>query len=145
MVKLCVYLTGSNTYGANLCGMQDLKFGKEVRLKSKKRIEKLFKNGQSFGMYPLRAVWDPVEQNPENCPVQIGISVAKKKFPRAVDRNRIRRQVREAFRMHKGLIGAGQQPVALMVLYTATEALPFLVIEEAMVRLLKKVNKINHP
>ncbi len=122
--------------------MQDLKFGTEVRLKSKKRIEKLFKSGHSFGMYPLRAVWDPVEQNPKNCPIQIGVSVAKKKFPHAVDRNRLRRQVREAFRIHQGLIGTDHQPIALMVLYTATEALPFLVIEAAMVRLLKKINKI---
>lgn len=122
--------------------MQDLKFGKEARLKSKKRIEKLFKNGQSFGMYPLRAVWDPVEQNPENCPIQIGVSVAKKKFPHAVDRNRLRRQVREAFRIHQGLIGTGRRPVVLMVLYTATEALPFSVIEAAMVRLLKKMSKM---
>lgn len=122
--------------------MQDLKFGKGARLKSKKQIEKLFKNGHSFGMYPLRAVWDRVEQNPENGIIQFGASVAKKKFPRAVDRNRIRRQMREAFRLRKELLGPEHQPVALMVLYTATEALPFPTVEAAMTRLLKKISKI---
>ncbi|MEY4133683.1 MAG: ribonuclease P protein component [Saprospiraceae bacterium] len=121
--------------------MHHLKFDQERRLKRRKIIEKLFKNGHSFGMYPLRAVWIPVEQSPENCTVQMGVSVAKKKFPHAVDRNRIRRQVREAFRIHQGLLAGLEAPLALMVLYTAAEALPFSDIEGAMVRLLKKIGK----
>ena len=65
----------------------------------------------------------------------------QKKFPPAVDRNRIRRQVREAFRIHQGLLAGLEAPLALMVLYTAAEALPFSDIEGAMVRLLKKIGK----
>lgn len=121
--------------------MHDLKFDQKMRLKRRKIIEKLFKNGHSFGMYPLRAVWIEVEQSPENCTVQMGVSVAKKKFPRAVDRNRIRRQVREAFRIHQDLFKKIEVPIALMVLYTATEALPFSDIEGAMLRLQKKICK----
>jgi ribonuclease P protein component len=121
--------------------MHDLKFDKTMRLKRRKIIEKLFKNGHSFGMYPLRAVWLPVEQSPENCTVQMGVSVAKKKFPHAVDRNRIRRQVREAFRIQQGLLTGIERPVVLMVLYTAAETLPFGDIEGAMTRLLKKMYK----
>ncbi len=112
------------------------------RLKSKKRIKELFDSGHSFGMYPLRAVWKGVEQNPSDCPVQIAVSVPKKKFPSAVARNRIRRQVREAYRLHKQLLDPSNPPAALMILYTGQEALPWTEIEPAMIRLLKKLNKI---
>ena len=71
----------------------------------------------------------------------MGVSVAKKKFPHAVDRNRIRRQVREAFRIQQGLLTGIERPVVLMVLYTAAETLPFGDIEGAMTRLLKKMYK----
>lgn len=117
-------------------------FTRNERLKRKKRIKELFDSGHSFGMYPLRAVWKAVEQNPSNCPAQMAVSVPKKRFPSAVARNRIRRQVREAYRLHKQLLDPSNPPAALMILYTGQEALPWTDIEPAMIRLLKKLNKI---
>lgn len=122
--------------------MTGYRFVKNERLKSSKTIGQLFKSGSSFGMYPLRAVWKLVEQNPEKSMLQIAVSVPKKKFPRAVDRNRLRRQVREAFRLHKHRfeqIVSDAPPIALMILYTGVEALPYSTIETAMIRMLKRL------
>lgn len=120
-------------------------FRPNERLKSRKTIGNLFKTGNSFGMYPLRAVWIEVEQLPGNCPFQMTVSVPKKRFPKAADRNRIRRQVREAFRLNKHQLQPTQtpppKPIALMILYTATEQLPYSAIEEAMIRLVKKLGR----
>ncbi len=118
-------------------------FRPNERLKSRKTIGELFKSGNSFGVYPLRAVWIEVEQLPGNCPFQMTASVPKKRFPKAVDRNRIRRQVREAFRLHKHRLqqanAPAPKPIALMILYTGVEMLPYASIEEAMIRLVKKL------
>ncbi len=122
--------------------MPGYRFVKNERLKSSKTIGQLFKSGSSFGMYPLRAVWKLVEQNPEKSMLQIAVSVPKKKFPKAVDRNRLRRQVREAFRLHKhrfGQLATDTPPIALMILYTGVEALPYATIETAMIRMLKRL------
>jgi ribonuclease P protein component len=73
---------------------------KEERLNSKKIIEQLFAGGaQSFVVSPLRIVYKPIEDSP--VPVSILISVSKKCFARAVDRNRVKRQIREAYRKQK--------------------------------------------
>ena len=75
-------------------------FKKEERLCNIKLIEKLFSDGSSFLVYPFRIVWLPEDSN-SNLPVQVLISVPKKKFKRAVDRNLIKRRIREVYRLHK--------------------------------------------
>ena len=72
---------------------------KEERLSWKRYIDLLFAKGQSFVAFPLRVVYLPVEESV--APVSILVSVPKKKFKRAVKRNLIKRQVREAYRIHK--------------------------------------------
>ena len=75
---------------------------KTERLHSKIVIEKMFAGGflRSFSVFPLRAVYMSVEQ--QEVPVSILISVPKKRFKRAVKRNRVKRQIREAYRKNKG-------------------------------------------
>lgn len=74
---------------------------KAERLNSKLAIENLFSGrAKSLSVFPLRAVFIPVEIN-ENTPAAILISVPKKRFKRAVKRNRVKRQVREAYRKNK--------------------------------------------
>ena len=63
------------------------------RLKGKKQIEKLFVSGRSIGAFPLRLVY--IETEIIN---KVGVSVSKKHFKNAVDRNKIKRAAREAFR-----------------------------------------------
>lgn len=75
-------------------------FSKIERLTGEIRIASLFSKGKSFVCYPFRVVY--VNANSESlCPVRILISVPKKKFKRAVDRNRVKRLIREAYRRSK--------------------------------------------
>lgn len=73
---------------------------KSERLCSKILIEELLKSRLSFVKYPFRVVYN-VSSKAGPFPARIAVSVSKKKFKRAVKRNRIKRLVREAFRLHK--------------------------------------------
>ena len=81
-------------------------FKKRERMVSLKLIESLFGGGCSFSVaaFPLRAVYMLSERQTGDSPVQLLISVPKKRFKHAVDRNRVKRQIREAFRQHKDLL-----------------------------------------
>lgn len=84
--------------------------GKEERVKSKKLIEKLFTGGGSHSLsaFPLRLVYmtlDNTEGESMGHPdLQMMVSVSKRKFKHAVKRNRVKRQVREAYRLNKHLL-----------------------------------------
>jgi ribonuclease P protein component len=75
-------------------------FKKEERLCSKKLIEELFHNGSSFLLYPFRIVWLKHDL-PADVPVQVLINVPKRRFKKAVDRNLIKRRIRESYRLNK--------------------------------------------
>ncbi|HLT86717.1 MAG TPA: ribonuclease P protein component [Sphingobacterium sp.] len=77
-------------------------FTKEERLCSKRLIESLFRNGSSFVVYPYRVVflYGPSIQQ-DAAPAQCIISVSKRRFRKAVDRNAIKRCIREAYRLQK--------------------------------------------
>ena len=81
-------------------------FSKEERIVSNLLIETLFEKGNSHSLtaYPLRAVFLKTEHHEGCAPVQLLISVPKKRFKHAVDRNRVKRQVREAYRKNKSLL-----------------------------------------
>ncbi len=74
-------------------------FSKQERLCSNKRIDALFASGDSFIAYPLRVVY--ISNKAESPSVSVLISVPKKKFKRAVKRNRVKRLIREAYRLNK--------------------------------------------
>jgi ribonuclease P protein component len=75
-------------------------FSKEERLCSRKLLDQLFKNGSSFLLYPFRISYLRVEDSAES-PVQVVINVSKKRYKRAVDRNLIKRRIREIYRIQK--------------------------------------------
>jgi ribonuclease P protein component len=108
---------------------------KEERLSWKRHIDLLFLKGQSFVAFPLRVVYLQVE-NPMPAPVAIMISVPKKKIRKAVGRNRIKRQVREAYRVRKHeLIDARTEKdksLLLAFLYLDKEIQPAAEMEKAM-------------
>ena len=78
-------------------------FRKQERIVSKQLMETLFDKGDSHSLaaFPLRAIYTLTDRREGCAPVQILISVPKKRFKHAVDRNRVKRQVREAYRQHR--------------------------------------------
>jgi ribonuclease P protein component len=118
-------------------------FTRPERLKSRKAISSLFRGGHSFVAYPLRVVWK--ESSPYLAAmsrVQVLISVPKRNFKTAVARNRLKRQIREAYRLQKqefyDKIKASDLHISLMVSYIAKEALPFAEIEAGVRKLIRK-------
>src|SRR5271170_3084196 len=96
-------------------------FKKEERLCNKKLIDGLFHSGSSFLCYPFKVSWLVVEE-PRIYPAQIVFSVSKKRFKRAVDRNLIKRRMREAYRLNKqdclyNVLNSADKKIALSVGY----------------------------
>lgn len=75
-------------------------FRKEERLCSRKHLDLLFKSGSSFLLYPFRVSYLFIDQ-PADVPAQVVINVPKKRYKRAVDRNLLKRRIREAYRLNK--------------------------------------------
>ena len=115
---------------------------KKERLKSASIISQLFEKGQSFSRYPLRLVWMEQKQANDSFPVQVAFSVSKRKFKLAVDRNRIKRQMREAWRLNKHLlyekVDNGGVNYALMIIYVAKEKAPYAEVEKNMQKMIRK-------
>lgn len=113
-------------------------FSKKEKLKSKKLIQQLFDEGQWVSVFPLRMVYLPTTLE-DNISAQVGVSVSKRLFKRAVDRNRIKRLMREAYRLNKASIFNNiTTQYALMILYIGNEKLEFEDLEKKMKLLFKK-------
>lgn len=92
--------------------------------------------------FPLRVVYMPVERAEGEMPVQMMVSVSKRHFKHAVDRNRCKRLVREAYRHHKHQLwdALGEnQALAVAFLWTSNELMPYDVVEQRMVSLLTRM------
>jgi len=97
------------------------KFNKLEKLKSRKLITELFSSQQSIAQFPFRLVWNITELN-SPYPAQVAFSVPKRTFKKAVDRNFIKRQMRDVYRLnrrglYKTLKNSNQQ-AAIMLLFT---------------------------
>jgi ribonuclease P protein component len=118
-------------------------FKKEERLCNKKLIDGLFHNGSSFLCYPFRASWMPVD-NAQQFPVQVVFSVAKKRYKRAVDRNMIKRRMREAYRLNKqallyDLLADADKRIVLSIGFIGKELADYALIEKKMLKLLAQL------
>ena len=113
-------------------------YPKHEKLKSKTTIDLLFSNGNSVSKFPLRLVY--VENSEENAElIKIGVSVSKKYFKKAVDRNYYKRVLRETYRLNKHLlIDNLEKPYAFMFFYQTKERLSYQEIEEKTIQLFQK-------
>ncbi|MBD0823308.1 MULTISPECIES: ribonuclease P protein component [Aestuariibaculum] len=119
-------------------------YNKNEKLKSKKLIDQLFSEGQSVSAYPLRLVYMPTAFN-EDIIAKTGVSVSKRQFKTAVDRNRIKRLLREAYRLNKGVFFNNiSTQYAFMILYIGKDKPTLSQIENRMQHLFKKfLNKVS--
>jgi len=118
--------------------MGTFSFPKSERLYKKKDIQELFDRGSSFYLYPFRII---VQKLPEVNTNQVLFSVSKKNFKRAVDRNLIKRRMREAYRLNKSLLPA-ESSYQIAYIYTAKDILEFGQIRDKMIASFKRVEGI---
>lgn len=120
-------------------------FCKDERLKREQHIETLFRSGKAFSVFPLRIICLPVSRGPESHPARAGFVVPKKKFRHAVNRNRLKRLMREAWRLQKGAfyssIPAGMQ-LHLFFIYTDTKEADYPTVFAAVAKGLIKLGDI---
>ncbi|MCF6295399.1 MAG: ribonuclease P protein component [Flavobacteriaceae bacterium] len=96
-------------------------FSKKEKLKSKKLIEQLFAEGKSVSAYPLRLIFMETAFI-EDVKLKVGVSVSKRNFKKAVDRNRIKRLLRESYRLQKHLYFNNiTTQYAFMILYIGND------------------------
>lgn len=121
-------------------------FGKKEKLVSKKTIDALFSGGNSRSMsaYPLRVVFMRKERCETEEPAQVMVSVSKRHFKRAVKRNRVKRQIREAYRLNKHLLYEALEQkkdmaVAMAFIWQSDELAETALITEKMQSLLGRM------
>jgi ribonuclease P protein component len=114
----------------------DFSYPKGERLKSKKTIDLLFAKGKSVSKYPLRLVYVEL---PEDQQHKFGVSVSKKYFKKAVDRNYFKRVLRETYRLNKHLLLEPlTKPYAIMFFYQTSDRLSYSDINTKTIQLFQK-------
>jgi ribonuclease P protein component len=110
------------------------------RLKSKITIDKIFAEGKSAFVYPIKLAYLSLPKNQYTEICKYGVSVSKRNFKLAVDRNRIKRQMREAIRLqYSGISGHEGHVTMMMFIFAGKEKLEYDIIERAIKKLLKKI------
>jgi ribonuclease P protein component len=117
-------------------------FTKEERLCSKIALDGLFEKGSSFHSFPFKIVWQ-ITNNPIPFQAQVAISVPKRIFKRAVDRNKIKRRIREVYRKQKASFytSLGEKKIVFIIIYTSKTILEYRDLEEKMIVALERLQK----
>lgn len=115
------------------------KLPKVLKLKSKKQIETLFKMGSKIKGYPLLMVYYPTSLE---VPFQFSCSVSKRFFKKAVDRNRIKRLIRENFRKKKYIFDNDGNSYLIMFLYVGKEMPTYATVAQSFQKIERKWQKI---
>jgi len=117
-------------------------FNKKEKLKSRKLLDQLFTKGKSVSVFPVKVFYLPLASEADE-PVQAGVGVSGRNFSKATDRNRIKRLLREAYRLNKSILHealtADQKKIAVFILYLGKEKPELTALNEAMPLVLNKL------
>lgn len=115
-------------------------YPKQEKLKSRTTIDLMFTEGKSVSKYPLRLVYVPIDaEYADSSPLKMGVSVSKKYFKRAHDRNYFKRVLRETYRHHKHILfDKLDRPYAFMFFYQTKDRLSFEEINTKTIQLFEK-------
>lgn len=125
--------------------MRTLTFCKQERLCSQKQIDELFSQGKSFFIFPFKVIWLNTESDANS--FQVAISVPKRIFKHASDRNKIKRRIREAYRLNKKILSENSnisnKKCIFMLVYTDKKILKYIQIEHRLKQVLVQLAKEN--
>lgn len=122
---------------------KDASFSKKEKLKSKRVIGQLFAEGSNLSVFPLKLIYLGIET--QEVSIKAGVTVPKKNFKSAVHRNKIKRLLREAYRLNKGIVFNNTQGnFAFLILYLGKEIPAFEDVASKMKLLLEKFNDRIH-
>ncbi len=128
--------------------MESQTFTKDERLSSRKLIEQVAKEGKSFLVHPFKVIAMETALTTA-FPAQVMMTAPKKRFPRAVDRNRIKRLMREAYRKNKHVLYAPlneqNKKLALMLIYVGAELPEYKLAEDKIILILQRLSKYEGP
>jgi ribonuclease P protein component len=121
-------------------------FGRKEKLKSRKRVEELFAKGKSINVFPIRISYQFVNvAEGEKALMQVGVSVSKRYFKKAVDRNRIKRLLREAYRLQKkelsGLLAEQNKKGYVFFIYTDKQLPQYNIVFDTMSKCLDALKR----
>jgi ribonuclease P protein component len=111
-------------------------FSKHERIYKRKEIQELFLKGSSFYLYPFSVKFSTSEEAANN---SILVSVSKRIYKRAVDRNLLKRRIKEAYRLNKNTLA--QKGFSVAFVYTSKKQHDFSFIEEKLIKVLEKLNQ----
>ncbi len=121
-------------------------FSKEERLSHKSEIDALFNEGLSFTLGAFRVFHLLRPPAPKGIPIKILVAVPRKKFRRAVDRNRLRRMIREAYRLNKHLLTEKMETIPgilhLGFVYIADSEIAYTLLEIEITGCLERLGRI---
>lgn len=125
--------------------MRGFRLRKSEKLCDKFAISKVFTSGKVLREYPIAAHF--LEGKREDEFIKILFSVPKKKFKNAVKRNRLKRQMREAYRLHKSklikVFNNRNTSLSLVIIWNKSEILPYSVIEEKIIAILARLSEMH--
>lgn len=111
------------------------------KLKSRKQIDQLFKGGSALKSFPLLLIWAEIE-SADDVGYKVGVSVSKKRFKRAVDRNRMKRLIREAYRRHKKFLPLPQNTTyGFMFVYLSNKPCTLVELDAVIMNIIERFQK----
>jgi len=119
-------------------------YSKQEKLKSRKALNQLFTKGRSFLCFPVKIFYMPVTTG--TMAIQAGVGVSSKHFKKAVDRNRIKRLLRETYRLNKQplttVLNGQQKHLHIFLLYIGKELPEYTFLQEKTKLALTKLEEI---